>query len=87
MSLGERLEAYLTRTWGQPVRVADLSRIPGGASRETYRFAARVGGETRPLILRRDPPGSLIETDRNLEYLALESFHDKLRATTGGHGR
>lgn len=79
-SLAERLEAYLTRTWGQPVGVTDLSRIPGGASRETYRFAAKVGGETRPLILRRDPTGSLIETDRNLEYLALDSFHDKLPA-------
>lgn len=80
MSLGERLEAYLTRVWGQPTRVEDLSRIPGGASRETYRFVAHVDGQTRPLILRRDPPGSLIETDRNLEYLALESFHDKLPA-------
>ena len=44
MSLAERLEAYLTRIWSQPVKVADLSRIPGGASRETYRFAAHVGG-------------------------------------------
>ena len=73
--LAERLEAYLTRIWGRPATVADLSRIPGGASRETYRFVAKVGGEARPLILRRDPPGSLIETDRSLEYLALESFH------------
>ena len=80
MGLAERLEAYLTRTWGQPVTVADLSRIPGGASRETYRFVAKVGGEARPLILRRDPPGSLIETDRSLEYLALESFCDRVPA-------
>jgi aminoglycoside phosphotransferase (APT) family kinase protein len=78
--LAERLEAYLTRIWDLPVTVADLSRIPGGASRETYRFVATVGGEARPLILRRDPPGSLIETDRRLEYLALESFHDRLPA-------
>lgn len=80
MGLAERLEAYLTRTWGEPVTVADLSRIPGGASRETYRFVATAGGKARPLILRRDPPGSLIETDRRLEYLALESFHDRLPA-------
>ncbi len=80
MSLAERLEAYLTRIWAQPATVADLSRIPGGASRETYRFVATVDGEAKPLILRRDPPGSLIETDRSLEYLALESFHDKVPA-------
>ena len=80
MSLAENLEAYLTRVWSAPVTVADLSRIPGGASRETYRFVAQVGGETRALILRRDPTASLIETDRNLEYLALESFHDKVPA-------
>ena len=29
------------------------------------------------LILRRDPPGSLIETDRRLEFLALKSFHGR----------
>ena len=80
MTLAEHLEVYLTRTWARPVTVSDLSRIPGGASRETYRFAARVGDEVRPLILRRDPPGSLIETDRGLEYLALESFHDRVPA-------
>jgi len=52
-----------------------LARISGGASRETYRFDAVVGGERRPLIVRRDPPGSLIETDRRSEFLALKSFH------------
>ena len=67
MSLTERLEAYLSRVWGEAVAVSDLSRIPGGASRETYRFSARTAAGERPLILRRDPPGSLIETDRGLE--------------------
>lgn len=77
MSLAERLEAYLTRLWGTPAQVTDLSRIPGGASRETYRFDVLVDGEVRPLILRRDPSGSLIETDRRLEYLAFQSFHGR----------
>lgn len=77
MSLAERLETYLTRLWETPVVVADLARIPGGASRETYRFDAKVGGETKPLILRRDPPGSLIDTDRRLEFLAYKSFHGR----------
>ncbi len=75
MSLTEQLEAYLSRIWEQPVKVQDMSRIPGGASRETYRFDARLGDQTRPLILRRDPVGSLIDTDRRLEFLAFRSFH------------
>lgn len=77
MSLIERLEAYLTRTHGQPATVTTLSRISGGASRETYKFDAEIGGEAKGYILRRDPPGSLIETDRRLEFLAIQSFMDK----------
>ena len=75
MSLTQQLEAYLSRIWEQPVQVQDMSRIPGGASRETYRFDARLGDQTRHLILRRDPVGSLIDTDRRLEFLAFRSFH------------
>ncbi|WP_425995753.1 phosphotransferase family protein [Caulobacter sp. DWR1-3-2b1] len=77
MTLAEQLETYLTRHFASPTKVLDLSRIPGGASRETYRFDAAVDGEVRPLILRRDPPASLIETDRRLEYLAIQSFHGR----------
>ena len=54
-----------------------LSRISGGASRETYRFEAVTEGARTPLILRRDPPGSLIETDRRMEFLAIQSFTGK----------
>jgi len=75
LTLSDRLEAYLTRLWGEPARVIDLSRIPGGASRETYRFDVEVGGGRKALILRRDPAGSLIDTDRRLEFLAFRSFH------------
>jgi len=74
-SLAERLGAYLARAWGEPVQVETLARISGGASRETYRFDAVLASGRRPLILRRDPPGSLIETDRRSEFLALKSFH------------
>jgi len=76
-SLAERLGVYLTRTWGEPVEVEKLARISGGASRETYRFDAKLASGRRPLILRRDPPGSLIETDRRSEFLALKSFHGR----------
>jgi aminoglycoside phosphotransferase (APT) family kinase protein len=77
MSLQDQLEAYLTRTGGKPAKVSDMSRIPGGASRETYRFDVEVDGVRRGLILRRDPVGSLIDTERKLEFLAFRSFHGR----------
>ncbi|HEY4942058.1 MAG TPA: phosphotransferase family protein [Rhizomicrobium sp.] len=74
--LEDRLATYLRRKLGAPeLTVASLSRIPGGASRETYRFRARYQGRDRGLILRRDPPSSLIETERTTEYRAYEAFH------------
>lgn len=48
----DALTATLAPALG-PVEVADLKRLSGGASRETWSF--RVG--ERRLILRRDPPG------------------------------
>lgn len=74
------LQAYLAEKLSAPMLlVSDLSRIPGGASRETYRFrvAYEQSGERieRPLILRRDPPASLIETERSTEFRAYEAFH------------
>ncbi len=61
------------------VQVGGLDRIFGGASRETYRFGLsyRCGTQTvsRRLILRRDPPGSLIETERAVEFEAYRAFY------------
>mgnify|MGYP001549789019 CR=1 FL=1 len=75
-----RLAAYMAKMLGIPaVEVDGLSRISGGASRETYRFAARYYREGRAydrrLILRRDPPASLIDTERSAEFRAYKAFH------------
>ncbi len=75
MSLRAALEAYLGGVSGRRVHVENLARIHGGASRETYSFDAVEDGARRGLILRRDPPGSLIDTDRRTEYLAYATFH------------
>ena len=49
----------LTEVLGGPVEVADLHRLTGGASRETWSFTALArGGAPRRLVLRRDPPGT-----------------------------
>ena len=59
--------------------VQHLERIHGGASRETYRIKLKtegaLGQQEHRLILRRDPIGSLIETDRENEFLAYRAFH------------
>lgn len=78
--LCKRLGAYLADRLAAPdLRVCDLARIHGGASRETYRFRAVYSRDGKPaerrLILRRDPPASLIDTERALEFRAYEAFH------------
>src|SRR5438067_13466688 len=60
------------------VSVSNVARIPGGASRETWSFDARWCADgvavEKQLILRRDPPASLLESNNDLEsdlYTAL----------------
>jgi aminoglycoside phosphotransferase (APT) family kinase protein len=53
----EELERGLAGVVGAPVTA--MTRLSGGASRETWAFDAFGGdGPPRPLILRRDPPGA-----------------------------
>lgn len=75
--LEERLAAYIARKMpdARGLTVSGLERISGGASRETYRFRLSWEGGERPLILRRDPPASLIETERRVEFEAYRAFH------------
>lgn len=78
--LSARLARYLAPKLGtDALAIDDLVRISGGASRETYRFRARFSRNgaavERGLILRRDPPASLIETDRASEFEAYRAFH------------
>jgi aminoglycoside phosphotransferase (APT) family kinase protein len=74
--LEQKLQVYLRGKLNQPALiVSGMARIPGGASRETYRFRASSDGRERGLILRRDPPASLIETERDAEYRAYDAFH------------
>ncbi|MCP4005100.1 MAG: phosphotransferase family protein [bacterium] len=79
--LEARLAAYISTQLPdvEELQVRDLDRIFGGASRETYRFVLSYRDGTqpisRPLILRRDPPGSLIETERAIEFGAYRAFY------------
>jgi aminoglycoside phosphotransferase (APT) family kinase protein len=79
-ALEPRLAAYIAGRMPEAadVVVTALERISGGASRETYRFTLgwTEGGQarTRKLILRRDPPASLIDTERRVEFEAYRAF-------------
>src|SRR5262245_28570229 len=74
--LSHGLERYLSKFWDTAVSIRNLQRIPGGASRETYSFDAEARGTTHGLILRRDPVGSLIDTNRQIEFKAYQSFQN-----------
>jgi len=80
-TLAERFAAYLAHRMpeAEEVRTESVARIPGGASRETYRLRVRwrERGATveRGMILRRDPASSLIETERETEYQAYAAVH------------
>ncbi len=60
------------------VKVSHLTRIPGGASRETWMFKAvwedGSGRQSQEFVLRRDPPASLVESERTLEYAFYRAF-------------
>ena len=79
--LADRFARYAAHRMpeAREVRVSALARIHGGASRETFRLRLhwREGGRERErgLILRRDPPASLIETERSHEFRAYQAFH------------
>ncbi len=69
----ERLTAFLRGSLSAPVRIESLRRVPGGASRETWSFEAVHSDASREkLILRRDPPGHVIQTSRRTEFRLLE---------------
>jgi aminoglycoside phosphotransferase (APT) family kinase protein len=71
----EALARYLAVQFGaQEVAIGAMTRLHGGASRETFAFDARVDGIEQALILRRDPLDSLLVTERALEFSAYRSF-------------
>ena len=74
---GNELAAALRHCLG-PVTIEELTRLSGGASKETWSFdAAGADGLLTPLILRRDPPGRPGEpgaVDR--EAAAIRLAHD-----------
>ncbi|MEL7039951.1 MAG: phosphotransferase family protein [Pseudomonadota bacterium] len=81
--LAERFAAYAeARLAGaRNTQVTEILRIHGGASRQTYSidlaYEDATGPKTKGLILRRDPPDSLIDTERRVEFAAIQSAYGK----------
>ena len=77
----EQLVAFLLRTYpdAHEILIEELEPIPGGYSRETFRFDARVRWTDReellPFILRKDPPAvvSILQTSRAVEHNLIEA--------------
>jgi len=67
------LSDFLAAKWRPGAQVCDLARIPGGASRETWRLKVHAGEASRGMVVRIDPETSLIDTDRRTEYRAMEA--------------
>jgi aminoglycoside phosphotransferase (APT) family kinase protein len=77
--VGEELSRALRGVVG--AEVSGLTRLSGGASRETWAFDARhADGSSEPLILRRDPPGAARVSGGGM---GLEA---RAIATAGRHG-
>jgi len=69
-----RLAAWLGDELGRPVTIGDVRRTSFGFSRENLVFDATWDGERHDLIVRRDPEGSVLETDRAVEVAVLQAM-------------
>ncbi|MCU1393972.1 MAG: hypothetical protein JWM34_2400 [Ilumatobacteraceae bacterium] len=65
------LAEWLTDEVGRPVEIGEIHRTSAGFSRENWVFDATWDGTRHALIARRDPVGSVLDTDRRVETAAL----------------
>jgi aminoglycoside phosphotransferase (APT) family kinase protein len=71
----DRLAAHLRHVLAaRTLAITHINRFHGGASRETFGLDVEADGRKVGLILRRDPPETLINTARNLEFAAFQSM-------------
>jgi len=70
----DALEAWLTDEVGEHVAVGEVRRTSAGFSRENWVFDASWAGARHDLIARRDPIGSVLDTDRRVEVAVLRAL-------------
>ena len=72
----ERLSNWLPGIVGNDIAVQRVARIPGGASRHTWRVTVDDGSVERDLIFRFDPEVSLLESNRDVEVGCYRAMAD-----------
>ena len=76
--LSARLETFLASKLSGPFAVRDLARLAGGASKEQFSFTLdwERDGERRcdRMVLRKNPPASVVETHRLREFQLLSAL-------------
>jgi len=72
---GELIAAYMAGHWQCECTLAHIEQIPGGASRETYLVRLNKDGVEIGVVVRRDPPSSLIDTERAHEYKTYQAVY------------
>ncbi|MBD0860361.1 phosphotransferase family protein [Gordonia sp. zg691] len=75
-AVSARLREFLARRVDGDFTVRNMARLAGGASKEQFVFDLdwRPGGTARTdrMVLRMDPPGSMVETPRRREFEVLQ---------------
>jgi len=72
---GELIAAYMAEHWHCECTLEHIEQIPGGASRETYLVRLQKNGEDVGVVVRRDPPSSLIDTERAHEFKTYQAVY------------
>ncbi|KLL10682.1 hypothetical protein FrCorBMG51_16960 [Protofrankia coriariae] len=80
--ISERLHAFLAHRLDGPFTISGLARLPGGASKEQFGFDLEwtENGEPRRdrMVLRMNPPASVVETHRVREFQLLRALEGVL---------
>ncbi|MFM9863721.1 MAG: phosphotransferase family protein [Micropepsaceae bacterium] len=77
------LERAITRAMAGITSIADLKRLSGGASQETWSFDGTGANGVTPLILRRAPNGTPVQRSATAVTLATEAKVIRLAAKAG----
>ncbi len=76
--IGERLDAFLAKHISGEFTVSGLGRLPGGASKEQFQFTLDWTRDDTlrndRMVLRMDPPASMVETARSREFEVLRAL-------------
>ncbi|GAB2983501.1 phosphotransferase family protein [Amycolatopsis acidiphila] len=73
--VGDRLRRFLAdQPDARDGEITGLTRAGSGRSRDNWLFDLTVDGAVEPLILRTDPEGGLIDTDRAVEFGVLRGL-------------